>query len=195
MCGCRLRIAAIGLHLGSVDQVGELDRVLDEEHRDIVTDDFPNAFGRVEFHRNAADVARRIDRAVAARDRGKAREHGRLRALLEEPRLGDVADVVGGLENAVRRRAARMDDSLGNALMIEMEDLLAEDKILEQDRPAVARFQAVLIVRYAEAMIGGEIGLRIAVRAVLGDLLMRFAAVALRRLKIRSHVHLPKSMC
>ena len=41
-----LRIAAIGLHLHRVDQVGELDRVLDEEDRDIVADQIPIALLR-----------------------------------------------------------------------------------------------------------------------------------------------------
>ncbi len=39
-----LRIAAVGLHLHGVDQIGELDRVLDEEHRDVVADQIPVAF-------------------------------------------------------------------------------------------------------------------------------------------------------
>ena len=39
----RLRVAAVGLHLHRVDQVGELDRVLDEEDRDVVADEVPVA--------------------------------------------------------------------------------------------------------------------------------------------------------
>ena len=39
----RLREAAVGLHLHGVDEVGELDRVLDEEHRDVVADEVPVA--------------------------------------------------------------------------------------------------------------------------------------------------------
>jgi hypothetical protein len=39
-----------------------------------------------------------------------------------------------------------MDDALGNALMVEMGDLLAEDEILQQGRPARTDLQGVLIV-------------------------------------------------
>jgi hypothetical protein len=46
----------------------------------------------------------------------------------------------------VRAGAARVDDALGNALVVEMEDLLAEDEILEQRRTAGAEPQAVLVV-------------------------------------------------
>ena len=41
--GGSLREAAIGFHLHGVDEVGELDRVLDEEHRDVVADEIPVA--------------------------------------------------------------------------------------------------------------------------------------------------------
>ena len=58
--GLRLREAAVGLLLGGVDQVGELDRVLDEEHRDVVADEVPVAFLGVELDREAAHVAREI---------------------------------------------------------------------------------------------------------------------------------------
>jgi hypothetical protein len=50
------------------------------------------------------------------------------------------------------RRSARVHDALGDALVVEVRDLLAENEILQQRRPAQARFQGVLIVRdrYAE---------------------------------------------
>ena len=39
----RLRETAIGLLFGRMDQVGELDRILDEKHRNVVTDQIPVA--------------------------------------------------------------------------------------------------------------------------------------------------------
>lgn len=54
--GC-LREGAVRFHLYRVDQVGELDRVLDEEDRDVVADQVPVAFAGVELHREAANVA------------------------------------------------------------------------------------------------------------------------------------------
>jgi hypothetical protein len=39
-------------------------------------------------------------------------------------------------EVAVRGRAARMHDALGNALVVEVRDLLAQDEVFEQRRPA-----------------------------------------------------------
>ena len=157
---CRLRVAAIGLHLHRVDQVGKLDRVLDEEHRDVVAHEIEVAFLRVELHGKAAHVARHVARARAAGDGGKAHEHRRLLLrILQERGPRQLRQRLVRLKEAVRARAARMDDPLGNPLVIEVRDLLAEDEVFEQRRPACARAQRVLIVRNRQALIGRQ-GLR-----------------------------------
>ena len=54
---------------------------------------------------------------------------------LEEIGLGDFAQRFVGFEEAVRAVAARMHDSLGNPLVIEMKDLLAEVEVFESRGP------------------------------------------------------------
>ena len=49
-----------------------------------------------------------------------------------------------------------MHDALGNALVVEVGDLLAKDEVLEQRRPAQARLQRVLIVGDGHALIGRQ---------------------------------------
>jgi hypothetical protein len=171
--GRRLRIAAIGLHLGSVDQVGEFDRVLDKEHRDVVADEVPIALARVELHRETAHVARRVDRARAAGDGREAGEHlGALSLLLEQVGDGDVGKALGAFEIAVRRRAAGVDDPLGDALVIEVVDLLAINLVFEQHRTARARLELVLVVGDRRAVVGGQ-------HRMIGiGALMRLTAVA-----------------
>jgi hypothetical protein len=66
--GLGLRKSAIRLWLSGVDDVGKLDRVLDEEDRDVVTDNVPIAFLCVKFDREAAHIAREIGRALGAGD-------------------------------------------------------------------------------------------------------------------------------
>ncbi|KKF67206.1 hypothetical protein XU19_23690, partial [Vibrio parahaemolyticus] len=44
---------------------------------------------------------------------------------------GDVAQIVEGLEIAVGGRSARMDDPLGNALVVKMGDFFAQDDIFK----------------------------------------------------------------
>jgi hypothetical protein len=75
------------------------------------------------------------------------------------------------------RRAARVDDALGNALVVEVEDLLAKDEVLKQHGSALAALQLVLIVGNANALIGRQVGFSV-VRSLLGYVLVGFAAIA-----------------
>jgi hypothetical protein len=58
-------------------QIRKLHRVLNEEDRDIVADEVPVAFVRVEFHGETPHVARRVRRATLADYRREAGEHRR----------------------------------------------------------------------------------------------------------------------
>ena len=154
----RLREAAVRLHLHGVDQVGELDRVLDEEHRDVVADQVEVALVGVELHGEAAHIARRVDRARAARHGREAREHRRplARILQEAAPWSAVTAPLSALEVAVRARAAGMDDALGNALVVEVRDLLAQDEILEQRRAARTARERILVVGDRRALVGRQ---------------------------------------
>ena len=66
--------------LDRVVEVGEAQRVAEEEHRRVVADDVPVAFVGVELQRVAADVALGVGGAALAGDRGEAGEHRRLLA-------------------------------------------------------------------------------------------------------------------
>ena len=77
-CGLRDLVVRLGLH--RMDQVGKLDRVLDEEHRHVVADEVPHAFVGIELDREAAHVARRVGRAARAGDGREAHEDRRLHA-------------------------------------------------------------------------------------------------------------------
>ena len=143
----RLREAAVGLLLHGVDEVGELDRVLDEEHRDVVADEVPVALLRVELHREAAHVAGEVERALVAGDGREAHERrGPLARPLEQVGPGEVGQRLVVLEVAVGAEAAGVDDPLGDPLVVEVEDLLPEVEVLEQRRAALAGPQRVLVV-------------------------------------------------
>ncbi|MNJ25540.1 hypothetical protein D3C77_199870 [compost metagenome] len=153
----RLGIAAIGLHLHRVDQVGEFDRVLDEEDRDVVPHQVPVALLGIELHREAAHVARRVDRAGAAGHRGEADEDLGLLADLGQHLGGGVGrQALGQFEDAVRGRSAGVDDALGDAFVVEMLDLLAQDEVFQQRRAARAAAQGVLVVAERRPVVGGQ---------------------------------------
>ncbi len=153
----RLRKAAIRFLLGRVDQVGELDGVLDEEHRDVVADDVPVAFLGVELHGEAAHVARDVGRALVAGDGREADKGGcPLAGALEDVGAGHVREGFIGLEEAVGAEPARVHHALGNPLVVEVKDLFAEMLVLEQRRSAGTLAQRILVVGNGHSGLGGQ---------------------------------------
>ena len=140
----------------------------------------------VELDGEAAHVAREVARAARAGHRREAHEDRRLRSdgILKELGLGVPRHRLVDLEVAVGGRAARMHHALGNPLVIEVGDLLAEDEVLEQRRPALAGLQRVLIVVDPEPLVRREM---LAVRAhakLLERLLLRARARSLGRSRV-----------
>ena len=157
MRGLRLREPAVRFLLGRVDEVGELDRVLDEEHRDVVADQVPVALLGVELHREAAHVARQVGGPLVPGDGGEADEDGRaLAGALEQVGAGEVGQRLVVLEEPVRAVAAGVDHALGDALVVEVEDLLPEVGVLEERRARLADAQRVLIVADGNALLRGQ---------------------------------------
>ncbi len=133
----RLRIATIGLHLHGVDDVGKLDRILDEEDRDVVADQVEVAFRRVELDGKSANVARCVAGTGAARHGRKAyKDRGLDLWILQKRRARQLRHRLIRLKKSMRAGSARVDDALRDALVIEMRDLLAEDEVFEQRRAA-----------------------------------------------------------
>ena len=139
MGGRSLREIAVGLLFRGVNQVRELDRILYEEHRDVVADDVPIALFGIKLHRESAHVARQVGGTFIAGYGGETDERGRFFACpLEQVGRGDIRKRLVILEVSVGAISARMHHPFRNSLMIEMEDLLAEVKILESGGPSRA---------------------------------------------------------
>ena len=175
-----LRKAAIGLGLGRVDQVGKLDGVLDEEDRDVVADDVPVALFGIKLDGKAAHVARQVGRALVARHGREAHEgRGLFAGALEDIGRADLGQAVVKLEMAMCAVAARVDDPLGDALMIEMEDLLAHREIFQKGGTARSGAQRVLVVRDGDALGRRHLG------DIAARLLVQLATIAADGLVVR----------
>jgi hypothetical protein len=113
-----------------MDEVRKLDGILNKEDRNVVSDEIPIPLLRVELDSETSDVAGRVDRAGASGYRRDSREQGRLYAHLAQD-LGACVfrQRLLELEESVRARSTRVHNPLGNALMIEVVDFLAEDKV------------------------------------------------------------------
>jgi hypothetical protein len=157
--GLRLREAAVGLLLGRVDEVGELDRVLDEEDRHVVADQVPVPLAGVELHREPAHVARQVGRPLVAGHGGEPHEHRRAQpGLAERVGPGGRGQRLVVLVEAVRAEAAGVHHPLGDPLVVEVEDLLPQVEVLQQRRAAVPGPQRVLVVADHHALLGGQPG-------------------------------------
>ncbi len=152
-----LRHGVVRLRLHRMHQVGELHRVLDEEDGDVVAHQVPVALVGVELHREAAHVARGVLGAALARHGGEAHEHRRdLAGRLERGGAREFGERLVALEVAVRRRATRVHDALGDALVVEVRELVPQDEVFQQHRAAQAVLQGVLVVGDGHAQVGRQ---------------------------------------
>ena len=159
MRGRRLWKAAVGFHFDGMDQIREFDGVLNKENRDVVANQIPVTFLRIKLHSKAAYIARGIDGTGTAGDGRDARKHRRPRTDFGEYLGGGVVLERGGqFEKTMRTRGTRVNDTLGDAFMIEMGDFFAQDKIFQQGRSARIRAQRILVIGECDTLVSGECG-------------------------------------
>ena len=123
-------------------QVWKLHCVLNEENRHVVADQIPVALVGVELHGETAYVACRVFGSPLAGHGRKTHKHRcDLAGLLERRGFGHRSHGLVGFEKAVGARAACVHDALGNALMVEVRELFAQDEVFKQGRAAHAHLQ------------------------------------------------------
>ena len=91
----------VRLGFNGMDNVGELDGVLNEEHGYVVTDDVPVPFVRVELNRKPTNVANSILRDEAG-DYGIPSENGDVRTALPREPWTDMAGLVLALSQGAK---------------------------------------------------------------------------------------------
>ena len=107
--------------LDGVVEVGELERIAQEEDRRVVAHQIPVALLGVELHGEAADVALGVGGAALAGHGGEADEEvGLLADLGEDLGPGVAGDVVGDGEGAVGAGALGVHAALGDHLPVEV---------------------------------------------------------------------------
>src|ERR1035441_1186381 len=157
--GGRLRKAAVGLHFYGMDEIGKFDGILDEENRDVVADQVPVALLSVKLDGKSAYVTWGIYRTRAACDGRYTTKHGGLLTYLGEYPGGGVSfQRAGQLEESMRARRSRVNDTLGNTFVIEMGNLFAKDEILQKRRATRIGPERVLIIGERDALVRGERG-------------------------------------
>nr|GEU28368.1 hypothetical protein [Tanacetum cinerariifolium] len=147
-----LRVALLGMN-----KIGELDAVLDEEHRRVVTHQVPVAFLGVKAHGETARIAFGIGAALLATDGGKAHEGlGLLADVGKQFGFRKTGDVVGDGEGAVGAGTLGVHHALGNALAVEVLEFFDQVEVLQQNGATRPGGDRVLIVGDGDAGGGGD---------------------------------------
>jgi hypothetical protein len=144
--------------LEGVDHVRELDRIADEERREVVAHQVPVTVGGVELGGETTRVAQGFRGVVTVDNGGEANEHRRGFTGREHLGLGQVAEVVRDGEDAVGAGTAGVYHALGDALAIEALQFLDQLHVLQQHRTIGAGGLRVLVVANRSTVVTGQVG-------------------------------------
>ena len=136
------------------DEVLELHRVTNEEHRRVVPDHVIVAFAGIKLQRETTRVSPGVGTAAFTGNGRKTHQHVRLGARLKHRRLGVLADVVCHLEVPKGAPAFGMRLALGYPFPVEIRHLFDEVVILQQDRTVRPDGKRVFIAGYGNPCIG-----------------------------------------
>jgi hypothetical protein len=146
------RMALLG-----ADEVGELQRIADEEHGGVVAHHVPVALLGVGLDREAAHVALRVGRAALASHGREPHQDRRLLAHFgQEPGLGVAADVLGHRQRAIGARALGVDDAFRHPFAVLVGQLFQQLIILHQQGSARTGAERVLVVGDRRAARRGQ---------------------------------------
>ena len=107
---------------------------MDEEDGDVVADNVPVALLSVHLEGKAADVPDGVGGATASQDGGEADEDGGLAGGVgEDAGVGELLDRLVESEGTKGAGATGVDDTLGDALMIEAVDLIGGGFVISDE--------------------------------------------------------------
>jgi len=141
----------------TVDEVRELHRIFDEEHGRVVSNHIIVAFLSVVLQSETTWVTVTVTGSPLAGDGREAEESWRALAdSVHELGLGVLAKIVCDLDITVGGRALGVDDTLGDALTVEMSELVNQGEVLEDDGATWPNSHRVLVVVDGISRGGGE---------------------------------------
>ena len=144
-----------GISLDGVVEVGEFERIAQEEDRRVVAHQVPVALLGVELHGKTPDVPLGVGSAALAGHRGKAQEKiGLLADFGKNLGLGVAGDVVGDGKGAIGAGTLGVHAAFGDYLPVEVGKFLQIPDILQQHRAARSGGHGVLVVDDGSAVPG-----------------------------------------
>jgi len=145
----------------SVNEMRKLSRVSQEEDRSVVEDPVHVALLSPELDREASRVTSTVGRAGLATYCGESNGNGALGLRAEEWCKAEIGNRVGGAVDTVSSSTLGVNDTLRNALSVEVREEIDEVEVLEKKGTFAANTLCLVGVRNNNAIRG-------AVRAGLG---------------------------
>jgi hypothetical protein len=122
-CLC-LRHLAVWLRLSSMNYIGKLHGILNEEDGDVVANDIPVALFGVKLDSETSNITHGVGRTTATQDSGESQEDGSLARCVGEYASGcDIGSRLEEGELSKSTGATSVNYTLRNAFMIESVDL------------------------------------------------------------------------
>ena len=143
--------------LDGVVEVGELQRVAQEEYGGVVAHEVPVALFGVELHGKATDVAFGIGSTTLASHGGEAHEAlGLLAHLAEDGGTGILRDVVRHGKGSVGSRSLGVHAAFGDDLAVEVGEFLYQPRVLQEDGATLSGSLRVLVVGHRTSVGRGQ---------------------------------------
>lgn len=119
-----LRNLVVRLSLSSVNHVGELYSILDEENGYVVSDKIPVTLLGVELDSKSTDITDSVRRTPAAQDSRETEEdRGLAGGVGEDASAGNILGGLVELEGAKGTSATGVDNTLGDSFVVKAVDL------------------------------------------------------------------------
>lgn len=121
----------LGISLLTVNKIGELNWVFNEEDWGVISNHVEVSFFSVELKSKSSRVSHGVRESLLSSNSGEPGEHGgSLADLVEELGFGVLGKIVGHFEVAMSASTNGVDYSLGNSLSIELSKLVNKMNIL-----------------------------------------------------------------
>jgi len=149
-----IRVGKVSLRVAllSVNEVGELGWVAQEEDGGVVGDHVPVALRSPELDTETTRVASKIGSSALATDGRETDGDGALMTLLEDVCQADIIKSVGCPVDTVCSTTLGVNDTLGDTLAVEVREQIDQVVILEKKRPVLADTLGLIRVRHGNAI-------------------------------------------
>jgi len=147
-----------GVSLLGMDEIRELNRILNEENRGVVTNHVVVTILSIELDGKTSGISVAIVGTTLTGNSGEAGENGSsLANVLKEFGLGELRNIMSKFKVTMGTSTLGVDNSLRNTLSVEVSELVNKVEVLEEERTSGSSGHGVLVVIDGSTVGGGKL--------------------------------------